>query len=363
MAANASVRLEILFIDDGSTDGSDEILSGLHECDPRCRVLTFSRNFGHQRAVSAGLHYATGDVVAVMDADLQDPPETLIGMLEEWRRGADVVHAVRRRRKEGPLKRFGYWAFYRLLRRLANIDVPLDSGDFSLLDRRVAQVLKAMPERGRFVRGLRAWSGFRQTLFPYERAARRAGRTKYSLLKLIRLAFDGIFSFSQAPLQLSGLLGAALCGGSLLLAGLIVVWRETRWPILGMEPGQATGWTSLTCLILFLSGLQFLVIGIIGEYLGRVFEEVKARPPWVIADALGVDPAVGDGVGWFAADSSARARRLRFGRTVRSEDRQPPRPNRESAIPMSSLASPDGIRVDGFVPRSTAVDAGARRTA
>ncbi|MCO6459043.1 MAG: glycosyltransferase family 2 protein [Pirellulaceae bacterium] len=280
---------EVLVIDDGSRDATPELLQSLHERDPRWKVLLFSRNFGHQTAISAGIHHAQGDAVAVMDGDLQDPPEVLPEMFARWRAGSQVVYAIRQKRKENLLKRTCYKLFYRLLRRLASIEVPLDAGDFCVMDRAVVDVLRSMPERTRFVRGLRSWAGFRQTGLEYERHARQAGKPKYTLIKLVRLAASGIVCFSSRPLRVAGLTGLALCLSSMLLIALLVGWWLTGLPVLGVRPGDSVGWTSLTSLVLFLSGLQMLMIGIVGEYLARVFDEVKQRPPWVIARALGVE--------------------------------------------------------------------------
>ena len=278
---------EVIVVDDGSTDLTPEILDEIHRKDHRWKRLSFSRNFGHQAAVSAGLHYTQGDAVAIIDGDLQDPPEVLHQLFEKWRRGYDVVYAVRRSRKEGILKRTAYSAFYRVLKGCASIDIPLDAGDFCVMDRRVVKVLSRLPERSRFVRGLRSWAGFRQTGVEYEREARFDGVPKYSLSKLFRLAFDGILSFSSSPLRLSSWLGFGLCGLSVLLVLMLAVWWASEVTILGMHPRQSAGWTSLVSLILFVGGLQMLMVGIMGEYVARVFDEVKARPQWLVADLNG----------------------------------------------------------------------------
>lgn len=289
---------EVITVDDGSRDRSAEILGGICQRDPRWKYLGFSRNFGHQAAVSAGLYYSRGDAVVVIDADLQDPPEELGRFLAKWEEGYHVVYAIRTRRKENILKRAAYASFYRLLRRVASIEIPLDSGDFCVMDRAVVDVLRTMRERSPFVRGLRSWAGFRQIGLAYERQARQAGDVKYTFTKLVKLAADGILSFSSTPLKLSSYLGFGLCGLAISIAALLIVWRLTNISIAGMSPGQAVGWTSLCSLVLLLSGLQFVVMGIMGEYLARVFDEVKARPPWIISEAHGVTvsgrtPAVG----------------------------------------------------------------------
>jgi len=206
-AATWGMDYEIICVDDGSHDDTWKLLKQQHAADPRWRGLSFARNFGHQTAVSAGLHYATGDAVVVIDADLQDPPEELGRFFEKWRQGYDVVYAIRQNRKEGVFKKICYWSFYRLMAGIASFDVPLDSGDFCLMNRRVVDIIKQMPERNRFVRGLRAWAGFKQIGLAYERPARAAGETKYGFRKLLKLAWDGLFSFSTVPLILGSYLG------------------------------------------------------------------------------------------------------------------------------------------------------------
>ena len=282
-----SLDLEIVYVNDGSRDRTEELLFALADRDPRVKVVSFTRNFGHQPAVSAGLEYASGDAVAVIDADLQDPPEVILRLVEKWREGYDVVNAVREKRKEGVAKRFAYALFYKLYRRLASIDVPLDSGDFALMDRRVVDVMNALPEKNRFVRGLRSWSGFRQTGVAYERDSRAAGETKYSFRKLLLLAFDGIVNFSTAPLSFIFGLGIvtaviAMCAGAIYLAA-----RIFAIPIFGYTPGEAPGFTTLILTILFFSGVQLISIGILGEYLGRIYQEIKMRPTFVVKEVRG----------------------------------------------------------------------------
>jgi polyisoprenyl-phosphate glycosyltransferase len=271
---------EILFVDDGSVDGSTHLLDGLRDREPRIKVIHFSRNFGHQAALQAGLEHASGDCVVLMDADLQDPPELIPSLLSSWRQGFEVVYAVRRRRKEGLLKRVAYASFYRTLRAIAEIDVPLDSGDFCLLDRRVAEVLLAMPERGRFLRGLRSWVGFRQIGVEYDREARHAGTPKYSLSKLIALAVSGYVGFSAVPLRLASWLGfiTAFTGFALAV-----------WVAIAKLAGIATpwGWASTIAVMLFIGGIQMLILGIVGEYLGRMYDEVRKRPLYVIRERVG----------------------------------------------------------------------------
>lgn len=287
LGADASFDLEIVYVNDGSRDRTEEMLFDLADRDARVKVVSFTRNFGHQPAVSAGLRYASGDAVAVIDADLQDPPEVILRLMEKWREGYDVVNAVRESRKEGIAKRFAYALFYRVYRWLASIDVPLDSGDFALMDRRVVEVMNALPEKNRFVRGLRSWSGFRQTGVAYERQSRAAGETKYSFRKLVGLAFDGIVNFSTAPLSLIFGMGVVTAFLALLAAAAYLAWRIVDVPILGYTPGQAPGFTTLILVILFFSGVQLISIGILGEYLGRIYQETKMRPTYVVKEVRG----------------------------------------------------------------------------
>jgi dolichol-phosphate mannosyltransferase len=275
---------EVLFVDDGSRDGSDRLLDAMHAAEPRIKVIHLSRNFGHQAALQAGLDAATGDAVVLMDADLQDPPEILRRFWECWRQGHEVVYAVRRRRKEGPLKRAAYAAFYRTLRGMAEIDLPLDAGDFCLLDRRVVDTLVALRERNRFLRGLRSWVGFRQIGVEYDRDARLAGEPKYTLRKLVELALSGYVGFSAKPLRASVWMGVATAGvGFLLGAGALAT------KLLGIYSPQ--GWVSTVVVILLTSGVQLLMLGVIGEYLARVYDEVRRRPLYVERSRVGFDTA------------------------------------------------------------------------
>jgi dolichol-phosphate mannosyltransferase len=280
----AGLDYEVVFVNDGSRDRSAEMLRAHHARNPRLKCIMLSRNFGHQVAVTCGLDHAQGDAVIVMDGDLQDPPEVLPGLIARWRDGFDVVYAVRRRRKEGWAKVLAYKGFYWVLHRVSYLDIPLDSGDFSLMDRRVVDLLAAMPERNRFVRGLRTWVGLRQTGFEYERDARYAGESKYSFTKLLRLAFDGLVSYSFAPLRLVSNLGMLVSLSALLYMVYLLAAR-----LFGDMTIQ--GWTSTVVIVLFLGGIQLLSLGIIGEYIGRIFDEVKQRPQYVIGDSLGVGPS------------------------------------------------------------------------
>jgi dolichol-phosphate mannosyltransferase len=270
---------EIIFIDDGSRDDSSAVLRSLAQNDPRVMVVELARNFGHQVAISAGLDFARGRAVAVMDADLQDPPEVLPQFIERWRAGHDVVYAVRTHRKESWLKRMAYTLFYRLLQRVANIEIPLDAGDFCIMDRRVVDVLVGMPERNRFVRGIRSWVGLSQVGLPYERQARHAGKPKYTFTRLVYLALDGLISFSFLPLRMISMMGFAISGITILLAVGYTIQKLT----MGLTP---PGFATTVVAIFFLAGMQLITIGVIGEYVGRIFEEVKHRPLYVTRRVL-----------------------------------------------------------------------------
>lgn len=270
---------EIVLVDDGSADRSLELLEQAAERDPRIVVVSLSRNFGHQQAICAGLDTAQGDVVVVMDGDLQDSPEAIPEFLRVHADGYDVVYARRVRRKEAVLLRACYFVFYRLMASLSSIQVPLDAGDFSLMSRRVVNALKATPERLRFVRGLRSWVGFRQIGVEVERAERHAGQPKYGPIKLLRLAFDGIFAFSMVPLRAAAVLGAFAIAGSVLFS-LYAVYERV---VLGHSP---EGFTALLLAVVFLAGMQLLFLGLIGEYVGRVYEEAKGRPVYVIGRVI-----------------------------------------------------------------------------
>jgi glycosyltransferase involved in cell wall biosynthesis len=283
-----SVPWEVVFVDDGSSDDTYEQLSRMHSQDSRFKVIRFSRNFGHQTAVVAGLAHTSGEAVAVLDADLQDPPEVFGKWLEHWKHGYHVIYGVRQKRKENIFKRALYASFYRALWFFSEIRIPLDSGDFCLMDRAVVDEIVSMPERNVFVRGLRAWAGFRQIGIAYERDARAAGETKYPLMKLFKLAADGIFSFTTIPLRMAawlGLLVALLCSVFLLF---IASWRLFGFPFMGHTASELPGWAGGAVLVLFLGSVQLIFLGIIGEYIGRIYEESKARPRWIISAALGV---------------------------------------------------------------------------
>ncbi len=277
------LKIEIIYVDDGSDDNTTDILNDLHKNDDRVRLLRLSRNFGHQIAVTAGLKNASGDVLVIIDADLQDPPDVIAQMLERWRDGYDVVYGVRSERPgESGFKLWTAKLFYRLINRVSETPIPHDTGDFRLMDKKVVRVLLSMPERDRFLRGMASWVGFRQIGLPYKRAPRLAGKSKYPLIKMIRFATDGIISFSFVPLRL--VTWAGLASVCLSFAGIIytVFLRlfTTDW---------VRGWASIFVAVLFLGGIQLISLGIIGEYLGRVYTEVKQRPLYVIEKQVGFD--------------------------------------------------------------------------
>ena len=275
-------RFEIVYVDDGSTDGTPEILRELQAEDDRIRVVRFSRNFGHQMAITAGLEHASGDAVAIIDADLQDPPEVIADFVAKWMDGFDVVYGVRgERRGETAFKLWSAKVFYRLIAKLSDTEIPLDTGDFRLMSRRVVEALLAMPERDRFVRGMVSWLGFSQAAVPYRRAARAAGVTKFSLFKMLRFAMDGIVSFSILPLRLATWVGFAASGIALLGILITVVER-----VMGVE-GLVKGWASILVAILFIGGVQLICMGIIGEYVGRIYGEAKRRPLYVVRERMG----------------------------------------------------------------------------
>jgi dolichol-phosphate mannosyltransferase len=276
LLSECDLDYELLFINDGSRDRTADLLNDLALSDPHVRAVHLTRNFGHQAAVTAGLEMAAGDVVAIMDCDLQDPPEILPDFLARWRQGYKVVYAIRKKRKEWLGKRLAYWTFYRLMRLTSDLDIPLDSGDFCLMDRSAVDLLNSLPERQRFVRGLRTWIGLKQTGVEYERDARQAGVPTYTFGKLLKLAADGLVSFSGVPLRLVTRLG--LLG---VLVGVILgIWVLLDTIFIHQAP---RGWASLACLVLLMSSIQLLSLGIIGEYLSRIFLEVKGRPTYLIA--------------------------------------------------------------------------------
>ena len=273
---------EVVLINDGSSDGTFRVMRALHERDPRVRVVDFSRNFGHQIAISAGLDYARGDAVIIIDSDLQDPPEVIPQLIARWKAGVEVVYAQRARRTgETRFKLLTAAAFYRLIARITSVEIPRDTGDFRLLDRRVVETLVTMREHHRFMRGLSAWVGFRQEAVSYDRHERFAGATKYPLRKMIRFALDAITAFSYAPLQLATSFGFLLA--ALSLVGIVVAI------IVRVFGGAIQGQGTTLIVVLFLGGIQLIFLGIIGEYLGRIYDEVRARPLYIVREVLDED--------------------------------------------------------------------------
>ncbi len=276
---------EILFVDDCSFDGSYDLLLELQRSDPRVKIIRFARNFGHQVAITAGLDHAAGDAVIVMDADLQDPPEVVRDLVARWQEGYEVVYAVRESREgESWLKRATAAWFYRLLRRIASIDMPLDAGDFRLVDRAALDAFRSMRERSRYVRGMFSWVGFRQVGVPYRRPERFAGDPKYSFQKSLRLAADGLISFSNAPLRLA-LYGGFLFSTLAFVVGIFAVVAKLAGAFV------VPGWASILVVVALLGGVQLTLMGMLGLYVSRIYEEVKARPLYVIREAHGLTPA------------------------------------------------------------------------
>jgi polyisoprenyl-phosphate glycosyltransferase len=278
---------EIVFVDDGSTDRTFEMLREAARQDPRIVAISLSRNFGHQAAITAALDHVSGDAVVIMDGDLQDVPEVIPQFLERFGEGYDVVYAQRVRRKEPLPLRLCYFVFYRMMAKLSDIRLPLDSGDFGLMSRRVVHHLRRMPEHHRYLRGMRSWVGFRQIGIPVERAERHSGRTKYGLLRLIKLAADGIFAFSIVPIRAAALMGAFV----MFLSTLYVCYSLYAKVFLHKSP---QGFTALLVAVTFLSGILLFFLGIIGEYVGRIYEETKARPQYVIGQMVGKSPGARD---------------------------------------------------------------------
>lgn len=290
VAATWGSEYEIICVDDGSRDRTWEILKAQHDKDSRWCCLSFARNFGHQTAVSAGLYFATGDAVVIIDADLQDPPEEIARLIARWREGFEVVFATRKKRTDPLVKRILAWGFYRLLQKMTPLPVATDAGDFCLLDKRVVAVMNSLPERSRYLRGLRTWCGFRQTSVEFDRAERAAGTPQYTFRKSFRLAMDGLFSFSAAPLRLATYLGLWVSAFAFLGALFTFVQKifAAEFTRIGLAPGA--GFPTIVISILFLGGVQLICLGILGEYVGRIYEEVKGRPLWILRDSAGVGP-------------------------------------------------------------------------
>ena len=273
--------LEVILVDDGSKDRSFELMCRIHQQDPRFKVVRLSRNFGHQVAISAGMDFVSGDAALIMDGDLQDPPEVLASFIAKWKEGFEVVYAIRTKRKEGLIKRFAYALFYRFLREVSAIEIPLDSGDFCLMDRRVVNAVRSLPERMRFVRGLRSWVGFRQVGVTYERDHRFAGDSKYTFRMLLGFAYDGIFSHTTAPLRISVYSGFIMALFA-IMGGMFVIYEKLFHEI------AIAGWASTIVVITFLGGIILFTLGVIGEYISRIYEEVKQRPLYIVRERLGL---------------------------------------------------------------------------
>ncbi len=277
-----SSNFEIIFIDDGSTDKTLDKIKKMGVQDASVKAVSFSRNFGHGMAISAGLSHARGEAVIIIDGDLQDPPEILPEFITKWKEGYDVVYGIRTKRKEWFGKRLAYWFFYRILKKLSNLEIPIDVGDFCLMSRATVDQIKTLPERNPFMRGIRSWVGFRQGGVVYERSRRFAGVTKYSLAKLLKLAVDGIFSFSYIPLRLAVLLGFFIAIVDFIVIGVVLYSRIFG----GGTPPR--GFASTIIVILFLGSVQLISIGILGEYVARIYEEVKHRPLYIVKERIGL---------------------------------------------------------------------------
>lgn len=271
---------EIIFVNDGSRDNSLEILADICEKDKNIKLIDFSRNFGHQMAITAGIKNASGQSVVVMDSDLQDPPEVIRDLFAKWREGFEVVQAKRKTRKDGLIKKITAFIFYRIMKRLASVDITEDAGDFYLMDRRAVKAMNEIEESSRFMRGLVGWVGFKRTHIFFDRTDRKSGKTAYSFKKMIKLAIDGITSFSHLPLKLATYLGllSVLIG---FVLGVYAIYQKIYFP-----QTTAQGWTSLILTVLFLGGIQLMMLGMIGEYIGRIYTETKKRPLYIVKQKI-----------------------------------------------------------------------------
>ena len=309
LVALEPLTYEIIYVDDGSRDRTADLLRELHAISVHTRMVRLSRNFGHQVAVTAGLTHSSGDAVIVIDADLQDPPDVIPEMVARWQDGYDVVYGLRTdRRGETHFKLWTAKLFYRLLNRVSKVQIPPDVGDFRLLSRRAVAALLSMPERDRFLRGMVSWVGYRQVAVLYERAPRFAGTSKYPLLKMLRFALDGVLSFSHAPLRVATLMGFAamiMAFAGIVYAVLLRIYTHD-W---------VRGWASIFVAVLFLGGVQLVTIGIIGEYIGRIYDEVKHRPLYFVQERLGFD-GEGEAAEAFAVDASRQGDDVKDGRRI-----------------------------------------------
>ena len=280
---SVNVPYELVFVNDGSKDNTAAILRKLCEADARVKLVDFSRNFGHQMASTAGMDYSTGDTVVLIDADLQDPPELIPEMIRKWREGYEVVYGVRKKRMgETFFKKITAKFFYRFMKSMTEVDMPLDTGDFRLIDRKVCDALKSANEKNRFIRGLISWLGFKQTGIEYVRDKRFAGETKYPFKKMLKFAFDGITSFSYKPLKLATYFGTFLSAMSFLYL-LVVIYQGL------FTDSTVAGWASTLAVSLFFNGIVLIILGIIGEYIGRIYDEVKGRPLYIVRETLNID--------------------------------------------------------------------------
>ncbi|MBI5020622.1 MAG: glycosyltransferase family 2 protein [Ignavibacteriales bacterium] len=276
-----NMEAEIIFVDDCSVDKTFSMIESLHQTDSRFKVIRLARNFGHQIAITAGMEFTEGEAVILMDGDLQDPPELLPDLLAKWSEGYDVVYTIKRSRKENALKWLAFTSFYRVMHIFSSISIPMEAGNFSLMDRKVVDVIRSMPERNRYISGMRAWAGFRQTGVEFDREARYAGKPKMSIRKLIDLALDGLISFSNAPLRLAIYVGLAVAVIS-FIGGLYVIYEKL------FTDKAILGWASTIVAITFIGSMVLLTLGVIGEYIGRIYDEVKHRPIYIVKDKVGI---------------------------------------------------------------------------
>lgn len=280
--AKIKTPYEVIFVDDGSKDNSMNLMLNMNKNDSRIKILKLSRNFGHQTAISAGINQAGGEAVILMDGDLQDPPEVMLEFIKKWKEGWDVVYGIKKKRKENIIKRLLFSLFYRIIGLISEIKLPIDAGTFSIMDKKVVRILQSMPERNKYISGLRTWSGFKQTGIVYERGARFSGKPRQSLSKLFKLAFDGIFSFSSVPLKVFTYFGFLIAILSSIAAIVILCIKL-------FTDKAISGWASTMVAIFFLGSVQLLSVGIVGQYIARIYEEVKSRPYYVVEQKIGFD--------------------------------------------------------------------------
>jgi polyisoprenyl-phosphate glycosyltransferase len=278
-----SSSFEIIAVVDGCTDNSAAVIADINATDPRVKLIEFSRNFGNQMAITAGLRYSTGDIVVVIDDDLEDPPEFIPQLVSKAKEGFDVVYAVRRKREISWLRQKMFKIYYRIFSRLSNFEVPEDVGDYCLMRRPIVDVLNSMPESHRYIRGLRSWAGFKQIGIQFDREVRHSGESGFNLVRYFRFAFDGIFSFSHVPLLLSTYLGFFIS----LISFLLGIWFLAA-KVMGLLP-DVPGWSSIAVFILFIGGVQLLSVGVLGQYIGRIYDEVKRRPPYIVKRLIGIE--------------------------------------------------------------------------